>query len=96
MTEEEQAKLKADYEALKASFDTLKAENKSLTEKAAQQKTASEVAEAYQKRLNEAEGERDRAKAEIVDLKKTISQILNGGAAAKKPDRDGFIKSLNL
>lgn len=96
MTEGEQAKLKADYEALKASFEKLEAENKTLTETAAKQKTASEVAEAFQKRLNVAESERDRAKAEVLDLKKTISQLLNGGIAGQKPDRDGFLKSLNL
>lgn len=96
MTEEEQAKLKSDYEALKASFDKLEAENKSLTEKAAKQKTASEVAEAFQKKLSEKEGELDRAKAEVLDLKKTISQLLNGGTAAKQPNKDGFMKSLNL
>lgn len=96
MTEEEHAKLKSDYEALKASFDKLAVENKSLTETAAKQKTASEVAEAFQKKLTEKESELDRTKAEVLDLKKTISQLLNGSAAAKQPNKDGFMKSLNL
>lgn len=95
MTEEEQAKMKADLEALQASHDKLKAENEALKASAAKQKTASEVAAAMQKRIDEAERERDLAKAEVIDLKKTITQLLNGGNA-KKPDREGFMKSLNL
>lgn len=92
---EEIEKLKKDLESANSEIDRLKCERDDLLETAAEQKTASEVAAAMQKRVDAAEAERDKARAEVEDLRKTVTQILNGGAN-KPPDRDGFMKSLNL
>lgn len=87
--------LQAQLTAVTAERDTLKAENEALKASAAQQKTASEVAEAMQKRIAEVEKERDLKGAEVEDLRKTIHQLLNGGVH-KAHDKDGFMKSLNI